>query len=233
MSTIITSVFKTKRGNYEDLFRVFDYSARKFMPEAEIKVIRKMTIPKGRNQNYSAMTARLESWVPVVNKTKGNIILCDVDLIFRADLFKVFDDYDFDVAYTNRNSKSKPLNGGIIFIRDGAQVFVKTWAEVNRKLYSDIALHQRWRKKCRGMNQPSLYYLIKNPEKHGLKIIGLPCSIYNACNQEWATMPEDVQVIHLKKALRYVINGKAKLPAGADRAIAIWREMEREATCEK
>ena len=229
MGTIITSVFETVRGNYDDLLRVFLYSAHKHMTDADINVIRKVDMVKGRNNALNAMTARLNSWVAPVEKTKGNIILCDVDLIFRADLFKVFDDYNFDVAYTSRKSKSKPINGGMVFIRDGSQDFIRTWAAVNAKMFTDRAFHARWRHKCRGMNQPSFWYLIKNPAKHGKNIVSVPCLRYNACDQEWATMPDDVQVIHLKLALRRVVNGKDEMPRGAERAVKIWKEYEREA----
>lgn len=237
MSTIITTIFETKRGNYEDLLKVFLYSARKHMPTADIKVVREVTMPDGKSKNdlryRNAMTARLNSWVKAVENTKGNIILCDVDLVFRADIFKVFDKFKFNIAYTGRKSHKKPINGGVTFIRDGAQKFVKIWAAVNAKMFKDVALHNKWRQKCCGLNQPSFYYLIRYPHKHGFKMLELPCLKYNACEPEWAKMPNDVQVIHLKRDLRQAILGKGGIPKGAERAIAMWREYEREASCEK
>jgi hypothetical protein len=179
------------------------------------------------------MTARLNSWAKAAEEIPGDLILCDVDLIFRADLFKVFAQYDFDIAYTSRKSRSKPLNGGIVFVRDRARGFVRQWAAVNARMFADRKLHNAWRRHCRGMNQPALLYLIKNPEKHGLKILALPCLTFNACDQEWKRMGDDVQVVHLKRALRRVLTGRDKLPTGAARAVALWREYEREAQCEK
>lgn len=233
MSTIITSVFETERGNYEDLLRVFRYSAHKHMPTAAIEVIRKVVMCSGRKVAYNAMTARLNSWVKAVEETRGNIIICDVDLIFRANLFKVFDQYQFDIAYTGRKSKRKPINGGVVFIRDGAQKFVRLWAKVNAKMFKDIGFHNKWRKKCCGMNQPAFYYLVRHKEKYGLNMIEIPCLKYNACENEWPKMADDVQVVHLKRDLRRAVSGKDKTPAGAERAVAMWRKYEREASCEK
>lgn len=225
--TIITSVFETKRGNYEELLRVFTYSAKKHMPNAKIVVVRDVPKSRGRGNTYDAMTNRLDSWVPVVLKTKGNIILCDVDLIFRADLFKVFSLYKFNVAYTGRKSRKKPINGGIVFIRDGSQSFIQKWAHVNRKMFHNPKFHNQWRRLCCGMNQPAFWYLLKHPHKHRMKMVQLPCLKYNACEPEWAAMRSDVQVIHLKRDLRLAVRGKSvKLPKGANKAIAMWSKYE-------
>jgi glycosyltransferase involved in cell wall biosynthesis len=207
--------------------RVFEYSVKKHMPNAQIIVVRDIPKRRGRGVAYDAMTNRLDSWVPVVMKTKGDIILCDVDLIFRADLFKVFQNHKFDVAYTGRNSRRKPINGGIVFIRDGAQGFVKQWAKINRRMHKDRAFHRIWRKKCCGMNQPAFWYLLKNPKAHKKTMLKLPCLRFNACETEWAKMGNDVKVIHLKRELRRYADGKpVKLHRGADRAIKMWREYE-------
>lgn len=226
MQTIITSVFETKRGNYEELLRVFLYSAKKHMPNARVIVVRDIPACHGRSVAYNAMTSRLDSWVPVVLKTKGDIILCDVDLIFRADLFKVFKLYKFNVAYTGRASRKKPINGGVVFVRDGAQKFVKLWAAVNHKMFKDKAFHNQWRRLCCGMNQPAFWYLLKHPHKHRMRMLQIPCLKYNACEAEWPKMRDDVQVIHLKRDLRLAVRGKGKVPKGADRALAIWRKYE-------
>ena len=234
MSTLITSIFESERGNYDDMLRVFLYSARKHMPGAAIKVVREITMPSGRSNAYNAMTARLNSWVKAVEDTKGNIILCDVDLVFRADIFKVFDKFKFDIAYTGRKSHNKPINGGVVFIRDGAQGFVRTWAAVNAKMFKDIELHNKWRHKCCGMNQPAFFYLMRYKEKHGFKMLEIPCLVYNACEAEWPKMTESVQVIHLKRDLRLAVKGEGSIPMGAERAIAIWRKAEQESrSCEK
>jgi hypothetical protein len=224
--TIITSVFETSRGNYEELLRVFLYSAKKHMPHARVVVVRDIPDRKGRSNAYNAMTQRLDSWVPVVLATKGDIILCDVDLVFRADLFKVFGLYKFDVAYTGRRHPRKPINGGVVFLRDGAQKFIKRWADVNAKFFRHPALHRVWRRQCCGMNQPAFWYLLKHPAKHGCRMLQIPCARYNACEPEWPGMREDVQVIHLKRDLRLAVKGKGQIPKGAARAIAIWRKYE-------
>jgi hypothetical protein len=236
MATIITSVFEAKRGYYGDLFKVWQYSVRKHMPDVDILVLNETPkLPTGRNNNYSALTARLNSWVAAAEKTKGDIIFMDVDMVVLGNLFTVFDEYDFDIAYTGRVSKAHPINGGILFVRDGAQGFIKTWARVNRKFYHNKKLHSVWRKKCRGMNQPALWYLINNPGKHGKKTLSLPCLKYNACEPEWPRMGNDVQVIHLKKIGRRVIDSNYKpVRPGADKAVAIWRKYEGEANeCER
>lgn len=231
---IVTSVFETSRGNYEELLRVFLYSAKKHMPDAEVIVVRDIPKRRGRRNAYNAMTSRLDSWVPVVKNLKGNIILCDVDLIFRDDLFKVFDKYKFKIAYTGRKNKKKPINGGVVFIRDGAQSFVQKWARINRKMFYNRAFHYRWKRKCCGMNQPAFWYLLKHPKKHRCKMVQIPCLKYNACETEWSHMSDDVKVIHLKRDLRMAAKGKdVKMSRGMERAIGMWREYEEASRCEK
>jgi len=226
MPTIITSVFETKRGNYEELLRVFEYSAKKHMPKAKIIVVRNIPHLTGRGNTYDDMTNRLDSWVPVVSKIKDNIILCDVDIVFRGDLFKVFDRFKFDVAYTGRKSRKKPINGGIVFIRNGAQGFVKKWAAINRKMFYNKVFHNQWRRQCCGMNQPAFWYLLRHQYVHRCRMLQLPCLIYNACEDEWPRMKDNAQAIHLKRDLRLAVAGKGKPPKGADKALAIWRKYE-------
>jgi hypothetical protein len=234
LGTIITSVFEAKAADkFGDLYKVWEYSIRKHMPDVDILCLNETPIlPTARNANYNALTARLNSWVIAAEKTKGDIIFMDVDTVVLGDLFKVFDQYQFDIAYTGRRNRKHPINGGILFVRDGAQDFIRVWSSVNNKFYHDGALHKVWRKKCRGMNQPALWYLIKHPEKHGKKLVSLPCLIYNACEPEWPYMTDEVQMIHLKKVRRLVASGQTD-NAGADKVIKIWRKYEGEASCVK
>jgi len=236
VTTIITSVFEAQRGYYGDLYRVWEYSVKKHMPNATILCLNeKPALPTGRNANYSALTARLNSWVAAAEKTDDDIIFMDVDMVVLGDLSTVFDEFQFDIAYTGRKNRKHPLNGGILFVRNGAQGFIRKWARINNVFYKDGKLHKIWRRKCRGMNQPALWYLIKHPEKHHKKMLSLPCSIYNACEPEWPRMTDAVKVIHLKKIGRRVIDSAYQPKrAGAMKAVGIWREYEQEARgCEK
>jgi hypothetical protein len=233
MASIITSVFETSRGNYDRLYKVFEYSALKHMPQAEIICLREVNMQKRRNNTYSAMTARLDQWADIAGKVKGDIIFADADIVFTGDMFKVFDKFDFDIAYTKRKHRKRPINGGIVFVRDGSQAFIELWARVNRKMYLKPKLHAVWKKKCSGMNQPSFWYLLKHPEKHPYKMLGLPCQIYNACENEWGKINADIQAVHLKRTLRRVVEGKDRMRPEYQKAIQIWKQYEREATCEK
>jgi hypothetical protein len=222
MTTIITSCFETQRGHYGDLLKVFKYTASLYMPDADLIVIDKQpVIDMSRGNTYGAMTARLNQWSEIIQDIKGNIILADVDMFFLDDITDVFNKYDFDVAYTARRSKWKPINGGMVFIRDGAQKFVNIWAKVNNKMHRDIEYHNKWRKKYKGMNQPALGYLIENPHKHGMKLKALPCLEYNACDQEWKHINENTKVIHLKRALRKALDGKPV--KGSEKILEMWR----------
>lgn len=205
------------------------------MPDANILVLNETPpLPTGRNDNYSALTARLNSWVGAAENTKGDIIFMDVDMVVLGDLAKVFEQYEFDIAYTGRHNKKHPINGGVLFVRDGAQGFIRKWARINNLFYRDGKLHKIWRKKCRGMNQPALWYLIKHPEKHHKKLLSLPCLMYNACEPEWPYITDAVQVIHLKKIGRRVIDSNYKPKrVGALKAVDIWRGLEEESRCVK
>lgn len=226
--TIITASFPTARGEYDDFWKVFNYSAKKHMPDAEIICLREVPeVDKSRGNTYAAMSARLYMWADAVKNVSGNIILADVDIVFTGNMFSVFNEYKFDLAYTKRNSKWKPINGGIIFLRDNAKSFIDLWARVNNKMYKNKELHNKWRKKYKGMNQPALGYLIEHPKKHGMNLLSLPCLKYNACDQEWAHITPETKAIHLKRALRKFKEG-AKIPRGAEKAITIWKQYAKE-----
>ena len=116
--TIITAAFSTNRGIYDNFRKVFYYSVKKHMPNAEIICLTEVPkINRSRGNTYAAMTERLNMWKEAVKDITGNIILCDIDIVFLSDMFTAFDDFDFDVAYTKRGGHHKPINGGAVFVR--------------------------------------------------------------------------------------------------------------------
>lgn len=224
MRNILTSCFKGL-GDYLTLYKAFERSVKENMPDANIICLDDQPkFPKGRTKRYQAMTARLRQWATVLPTIKGDILLADCDIVFNGDMMKVFDDYDFDIAYTKRKHRNKPINGGIIWMRDTprARRFMQMWHEVNVKMFKDIEFHNKWKKKFRGMNQPAFGYLLKNPKKHKCKMVGLPCLKYNACDPEWAKIKDDVVAIHLKTQLRKAALKTHKAPAKWQKAFNIW-----------
>jgi len=105
-----------------------------------------------------------------------------------------------------------------------ARRFIQLWHEVNVKFFKNPKLHQIWRKRYRGMNQPAFGYLLKHPEKHGCRMQAIPCLKYNACDQEWARIGDDVLAVHLKKALRKCALHGGPIPKGAKKAMTIWHK---------
>ena len=228
--SIITAAFSTNRGIYDNFRKVFYYSAKKHMPNAEIICLTEVPkINRSRGNTYAAMTERLNMWKEAVKDITGNIILCDIDIVFLSDMFKAFEDFEFDVAYTKRGGHHKPINGGVVFMRESGKKFIDTWTAVNNKMYVDVKLHKKWKRKYHGMNQASLGYLIEHPEKHGIKLIALPCQKYNACEKEWPHISAETKAIHLKTMLRHATTKGKSIDKGAQKAMTIWKQYAKEA----
>lgn len=193
---------------YKKLVDVFCFSAKYNCPDAEIK---KMIVPAppkiDRKQGIESNTYKLNFWVDELCNSMGQeVILIDCDMCVTGDLFSAFDQYDFDIAYTKRESHKLPLNGGVIFVRvnERSIEWFKQLRDANNKMYNDQEFHRTWRNKYAGINQAAMGYLIETYTPKRIDLIGISCLEWNCANPEWKFFNKDTKVIHVKGKLRCV-----------------------------
>ena len=226
--TIVTACFNMKE-EYGHLYKLFEYSIKKQMPDAEIVCITDPQQVSGKNIVDASLSMKLKAWNHAVQTIDGDIILADCDMIFLEDISSVFDN-DFDVAYTKRKHRCVPINSGIVFVKnsDKVRAFFKLWLDINMEMYHNPELLGQYRKKCSGMNQPALVKAIEDAKD--INFLPLSCLEYNACESEWANIDETTKVLHLKESLREIIKGQGN-PNNIDykKAIELYNNIVAEA----
>jgi hypothetical protein len=222
---VVTVVFDYAGDNYERLLRVFVGSLKQYTGlDAEVIRIKAPTI--GRDKSFTSNTVKLKKWVEYLSKCKEGeqVVFCDCDML----VLKPFDDafnHDFDIAYTYR-SKGIPLNGGVVFVRNNkhSRGAVKQWKNINDRMMADPGSHEPYRVRYSGINQSAFGCLLES--EPDADIIGLPCDIYNACDDTWKNLNPDVRMIHYKSGLRKAAIGLKPVPE-FDALSILWREHEK------
>jgi hypothetical protein len=193
---------------YDQLSQVFEYSVKKNAPHLTIEIVALPPKEKeiGKIPNFAANTIKLDVWNDIMASATEPIIFCDADLLLLRDPTLAFE-LDFDLCFTKRTSKI-PFNGGVVFARptENAKEFFINWKKFNNKMYEDNVFHRIWRKKYAGMNQAALGYLLETTPI-AAKIEYLPCATWNACDEDWANLREDVVFLHIKGRLRDAVIG--------------------------
>ncbi len=130
------------------------------------------------------MMSRSIAWLDYIKEAAGHMIFLDSDILINGDLSRVFD-YDFDVSLTYRNEDKWPINAGINFAH-------------GRRIDGAARFHRRWLRRFRGQHHGSSVWGgdqdalreifsavdfarddIFCHDLDGIKVLFLPCSIYN------------------------------------------------------
>jgi hypothetical protein len=219
------------RPNYKVLLDVFQFSVKKFMPNAifikhEIKAPPNKT---NRPLNFNYNDVKLKIWRDHMRSTKNNVIFADCDMLMLRSAEHAFKK-DFDVAYTARTIiKRIPMNGGIVFARPTkrAIAFFNEWYNVNHKMLHDITFHHEWRARWAGMNQAAFGYM-HDRRANCAKLKKYITRTWNAVDCDWNFIDENTVFCHYKSKLRkLVLSGKE--PFGIYRkAMNIWYRMNDE-----
>ena len=237
--TLLTTVFRMSgASDYRRLHRVWEHSARKVMPDANIVTLDLGSV-NGDNQHKPSITAnrrKMDAWAEYFVSCDDDVVLMDCDMIVRRDFNEPFRQYEFDIAITKRDmpGASMPINGGVVMVRNtkAAHEFMQLWRDTDERLYRNKREHERWRKRYHGMNQASLGCVF-NTENHEAKIQRLPCSKYNACEKEWALINKlEPYAIHCKANLKRSVLSDTpvgKMNPRFHTAARIWRDLEQEA----
>lgn len=234
---IITLKFNENQPgrNYDILLDVFKYSVSKNMPAAKMEILIP-PLPKesnGKEYFMTKNTVKLGHWVNAIEKSTGNIIIMDCDMLVLRDLSDAFKS-NFDIAYTSRGAARTKLNGGVLFIKvnERSLYFLRRWVIVNKMMYDDIFFHTPWRRKYVGMNQASLGYMIENESK-GIKIINFPCTEWNQCQEDWHKLNLTTRCVHIKSRLRVdCMSGKLR-DRNHKSAFDLWTKYKEEMFLEK
>jgi hypothetical protein len=192
-------------GVFKRLINVFMKTAKHYMPEVPIELIRvdPPDTEAGIKKTYVANTEKLRLWVEALKRSDGEVVLMDCDMMFLGDIGDGFQ-YDFDIGYTIRHKSRIPFNGGVIFVRVSKKVvnFFEELLEVNNRMYRDPKLHEKYRKTYCGLNQAAFGYMLEN-YRGPVKLLALPSRVYNAVDDTWPhALNGGTKVIHIKSRLR-------------------------------
>lgn len=202
---IATAVF----GNdvYRQMADVLELSVRTNCPQAEF--LRFDTEAhqhiKGIPDHCPANAHKKQIWADVVHENQGQeIVLIDCDTIVLRDLQHVFEEHEFDLAYTVRPHRVR-VNAGVMFIRSNAtsRRFFDKWMYMQQLLLSEEQrphLYARLRKYA-GLDQAAFEHTLAALD-FPVKTLELPCTTYNSVDQTWHEFDENTAVLHLKGRLR-------------------------------
>jgi hypothetical protein len=224
---------------YEKMAKVLEYSAKKFCPNIEFRLIRHDP-PRTINRKtcFASNNLKLNKWIEVLESANDDIIFLDCDMVILRSFDGAFDDTDFDIGITYLNDARErlPFNGGTVFARntDAARGFMKKWLEIDNKMYTDEKLHSVFREKYAGMNQASLGYLLENKDCHEAHIKRFDCHEWNWCRDRWIFPDhgEGPRVLHIKSQTRknvFLPTPIALLDTKVRKAVQIWRQLAAEA----
>jgi hypothetical protein len=139
-----------------------------------------------------------------------NTVFIDPDVLVVRPL-DVFD-RDFDLAVTERDVKSAPINTGVMFAKpENKEKLIKFWDALRDKAKTYPFGKQRW-----FSDQMAVNDLIDSD--HGLRVLKLPCDLYNASPcinntpekvERNRLMAEHARILHFKgyrKNMMYAFN---------------------------
>ncbi len=225
---IIATWFNLPDSNiYERLTKVFVYSIIKNIPGTDLELYQ-ISDPETENKQFQNQIQKQRIWTKLALRQTDDYIIVDTDMIITADLSIAFK-YDFDIAYTGRDMYRKPLNGGMIFCRSNNRTnsFWEEWLENCEESYEDKKIFERNNLFCKGFAQSALWHTINNYPFH-INIKSLPCQKYNACDEEWSLINDEVRAIHIKGRMRKALFGPYYGNIPDQKVYNLWREYERE-----
>jgi hypothetical protein len=223
---------------YKRLLDVLKYSAKINMPDAEFI---SLEIPAPEvdfvpgHKMLMSNTVKLQKWVEQMEKSKrgDKLAFLDADMLIMRDFSKVFK-YRFDVAYTYRVSGYLPLNGGVMFAKPTkkAKDFFKKFLERNIYFLNHKKEHDEFRRIYAGMNQSAMGWMLER-SNHRANILGLPCPLWNVCNEDWHKMLSDAYILHIKSRLRLMCLGQKKVSEDIREVVEIWQDYHKRMNNEK
>jgi hypothetical protein len=199
---LVTFIFNRPSRDYEQLLLVWKRSAQKYMPNVPREVVH--LNPPPIDYRLSDITHAFIAATDYAIAAKENIIITDVDVMFRGDMTTLFEK-DFDVAITERKW-IRPLSSGVWYCKNTpeAKEFIQLWKSETLRL--DALLGNRtpeekkMQKKYGGLDQASLASALE--KNKSANILFVPCAIYNAEQSCWTHMHKNCKCVHIASKLR-------------------------------
>lgn len=218
---IITVFFPGADGNtdYEKLFKAQQKSIQ--IQYGDSIIYRAVTAKKpepGPNQHYRNNNHKLVLWSRILSDYILNdtllfdVLLLDADVIVTGDILEPFDNQEsaWHVGITKRSRMYPPINGGVLYLRKGNEslLYFRKMCEEDILMQNETTYHDKWKQRYPGMNQSAMGAAMEKLE--GLiNIEMLPCSLYNACSEDWPyTIENEARSIHVKEQLRDAVFGR-------------------------
>lgn len=194
--------------------------------------VHKPLIPRAKRldfHNASNVTKTLYHTELVHLAKDGQLLgLLDCDTLVLGDLSEI-ETKEFDIAFTFRNDRS-PINTGVVFLRvsDKVRDFYWEWlAEVQRLAFNHKKL-LKLNEIYRGVNQSALNEILRERD-FGLKILELPCEIYNSVSCTWRYFSKNTKILHVLGRLRHAaLRGAMFMDPCIMRLANLWRQYEKQ-----
>lgn len=201
---IIYPYFENSTIDYARLRNVFEKSARRHMPEAELVCIN-LEPAKFLEDKHDLTTRAFLAKTQAAFFYSDNMLVCDCDMFFTDSVnnSRVFDTYR--IGITTRPDYKYPYNTGIFFVSDLSNGNgLDLWERNTKTIYANSKEKQsRDLIKAHGGVDQAAIYLTHNARPTYFK--ELPCRIYNACQGDWKQTTDETKVYHIKSGLRKIV----------------------------
>jgi len=212
--TVLFPEVGASRGDFPRLARALVRSAAACSPDTPLELVTVPPAPlahgpdrmrQGLLDNWQKMVA----WDDAIQAADdGELVgLIDCDTLVVGDLSSIAH-AEFDVAVTVRPPWARfPYNSGVVFARVSAAVrsFFTRWREVQRLFLDHPRLHAPLRRAFGGLNQAALGEMVIHDsiyESLGVRLLELPCHIWNCEDDSWAVWNAATKIVHVKSRLR-------------------------------
>ena len=169
---------------------------------------------------------KFEYWNELVQTETEALALMDCDMLVLRPLEPIFDDPDFDIAYTVRPGPI-PFNSGVVYVRpnERSRAFFSYWGRMARWVVSQGSHGLKLLEKYAGVQQyafslaleevkrqhdPEGLHYPTGPERwdlSGCKMKAVQCAEWNSTGVTWKEFSPGTRVIHVKALLRDHIFG--------------------------
>lgn len=174
-----------KSSDYHDFIKLAFESAKKFGYET-------ILVTSGAEfENNADHVIRLNddepflmNWILKAQKAylqsdlfNDNSVLFSPDALIRKELTPIFEK-EFDVAFTERPAKKYPINNGVIYLKPkNKNRLIQLWDEFLYRCDQYEFDQKHWFGDQKSIIETFEYY---GKEPFGLKVLKLPCELYNA-----------------------------------------------------
>ncbi|KKN63331.1 hypothetical protein LCGC14_0502790 [marine sediment metagenome] len=204
----LITVYFARSRNYKNFLTVWLKSAKKIMPNIDIKVIKPKQSKCIDHKRDTAIAFNEAAYYAL--KSKEPLIITDVDMMFMNPVDTILD-RKFDIAITVRKYRAK-YNTGLWIYKPSkrSRKFVHSWIQNTKWIVENFNKCTELIGTHGGIDQASLWMTINKIQN--INILELPCQVWNACQTEWEKVDRHTKIIHVKSKLRLTATGRNEVP---------------------